>query len=120
MAAKDRLGREGEELAAAYLRDAGFAVIDRNWRTDAGEIDIVALDRGEIVVVEVKTRSSLAFGHPLEAVDARKRARLWRVGLAWCAAHPERTYGRRLRVDVIGILTGELSRVTLEHLRDVR
>jgi putative endonuclease len=118
MAAKDQLGRRGEEAAAAFLTDQGWAILGRNWRCAAGEIDIVAVEGGDLVVVEVKTRTSELFGHPLEAVDARKRARLWRLAMAWCAAHPADAHARRVRVDVVSLLgTGPFS---IEHLRDVR
>ncbi len=88
MAAKDVLGARGEELAAAALAAAGMLVIDRNWRCGQGEIDIVAVDGDETVFVEVKTRASVAYGHPLEAITAQKLARLRRLAAAWCEAHP--------------------------------
>lgn len=120
MAAKDERGRAGEDRAAAYLRDAGWQVIDRNWRCPQGEIDIVAGDGHTIVVVEVKTRRSEGFGHPFEAVNARKRDRLWRLLVAWGAAHPEIARGRRARIDVIGITGEDVDSATLEHLVDLR
>lgn len=89
MADKDVLGRAGEDRAARYLVDAGYRLIERNWRSAQGELDIVAARGVEIVVVEVKTRRGDGFGHPLEAIDARKRARLWKLAMAWASAHPE-------------------------------
>ena len=62
------VGAYGERLAARYLLEAGMQVLDRNWRCDQGEVDIVAMDDRCLVVVEVKTRRSLAFGPPVEAV----------------------------------------------------
>ena len=88
MAAKDTLGRRGEQLAASYLEGCGYTIADRNWRCPQGEIDIVAWHGHELVFVEVKTRSSVAFGHPLEAITAVKLARLRRLAAAWCEAHP--------------------------------
>lgn len=120
MAAKDALGREGEEAAAAHLRREGFDILDRNWRCAVGEIDIVARDDEEIVVVEVKTRTTELFGHPLEAVDARKRARLWKLAAAWCRAHPDSARARRVRVDAIAVVGAEPALFRLEHLRDLR
>ncbi|MEV7691944.1 YraN family protein [Microbacterium sp. NPDC089189] len=120
MAAKDDLGRDGEQRAATYLDDAGFVVLERNWRCADGEIDIVALDGDEVVVVEVKTRSSERFGHPFEAVDARKRARLWRLAGVWCRQHPDLARGRGVRLDAVAIIgTGDDER-GVEHLRDLR
>ncbi|WP_460774136.1 YraN family protein [Microbacterium sp. GXF7504] len=118
MAAKDELGRAGEQAAATYLAARGWTILDRNWRCTDGELDIVAADGDELVVVEVKTRASDLFGHPFEAVDARKRARLWRLGRAWCAANPDAARGRRLRLDAVSLLgRGPFA---LEHLRDLR
>ena len=65
MRAKDVLGRRGEELAAGYLEAQGMRIVDRNWRCSEGEIDIVALDGDALVIAEVKTRKSLAYGHPV-------------------------------------------------------
>ncbi|WP_243227698.1 YraN family protein [Microbacterium sp. CIAB417] len=120
MAAKDDLGRDGESRAASFLTERGFRILDRNWRCPLGEIDIVALEAGEIVVVEVKTRTSERFGHPLEAIDARKRARLWRLAVAWCIAHPDEARGRAVRVDAVSVLGMDAGTGHVEHLRDVR
>ncbi|MDF2492135.1 MAG: YraN family protein [Microbacterium sp.] len=120
MAAKDILGRAGEDATAAYLRGIGFDVLDRNWRCPLGELDIVARDGSEIVVVEVKTRRTELFGHPLEAVDARKRARLWRLAAAWCRDHPRQAAGRPVRVDAVAAVVGADEDFRIEHLRDIR
>src|SRR5690606_9116090 len=88
--AKDRLGRWGEDLAAQWLTDAGWELLDRNWRGHRGELDIVAMDGDELVVVEVKTRSGPAFGHPAEAVDRRKLGTIRRLTGQWLAEHRPR------------------------------
>lgn len=119
MADKDDLGRAGEERAAHYFAHDGFDVVARNWRCSAGEIDLVAIDTHHVVVVEVKTRRGEAFGHPFEAVDARKRARLWRLAAAWAAAHRELVQGRRLRIDAVAIIGPDPRTARLEHIRDV-
>ncbi len=119
MADKDVLGRAGEDRAARHLESLGYSVLDRNWRCRDGEIDIVVARDGELVVVEVKTRRSDGYGHPLEAVDERKRRRLWRLAVAWIAAHPTETYGRRLRIDAIGLTGADPGTATLEHLQDI-
>lgn len=114
MAAKDVLGARGEDLAAAALTAAGLQVIDRNWRCAQGEIDIVAVDGGETVFVEVKTRSSVLFGHPLEAITAQKLARLRRLAAAWCEAHPGSW--DRIRVDAVAVIAPPGAEPTIEHL----
>lgn len=117
MKAKDALGRRGEEIACAHLIESGFRVVARNWRCPVGEIDIVAYDGAQLVIVEVKTRSSDAYGHPFEAITTAKLARLNRLGAAWVAAQES---GRRLfRIDVVGILCPTSGEPTVEHLRAV-
>jgi putative endonuclease len=117
MADKDLLGRRGEKLAADHLTASGFTVIDRNWRCSQGEIDLVATINDETVFIEVKTRSSVAFGHPLEAVTVAKLARLRRLAAAWCDAHPGRH--DRIRVDVIGIIAPTNGLIEIEHVERV-
>lgn len=117
MAAKDVLGKRGEKIAADHLVANGFAVIDRNWRCPQGEIDIVATSDGELVFVEVKTRSSLAYGHPFEAITTNKLARLRRLAAIWCQEHPGAH--DRIRIDVIGIIAPTHGLVELEHLESV-
>jgi putative endonuclease len=117
MAAKDALGRRGEAIAARYLSDAGLVIVDRNWRCAQGEIDLVARDGAELVFVEVKTRSSVAFGHPLEAITTSKLARLRRLSAAWCEAHP--CAHDRVRIDAIGVIAPTVGPVTVEHLERV-
>lgn len=117
MRAKDVLGRRGEELAAVYLKNQGMRVVDRNWRCSEGEIDIVALDGDTLVVAEVKTRRSLAYGHPFEAVGADKLARLHRLASAWCRDRELRMPLRR--VDVIAVLDDGTGDPAVEHLKGV-
>jgi putative endonuclease len=117
MAEKDRLGRDGESLAARWLEEQGYAVLQRNWRCAAGELDVIAR-RGRITVfVEVKTRSSTAYGHPFEAITVRKAARLRRLVAEWCRAHgpvPGET-----RIDAIAVLHARGAEPTIEHLTGV-
>lgn len=117
MAAKDTLGRLGEDLATRFLLDAGLDILDRNWRCRHGEIDIVARDDGELVFVEVKTRSSLAFGHPLEAITPRKLARLRRLAAEWCSENRPRAH--IVRIDAIAVIAPRGSSPVIEHLRRV-
>jgi putative endonuclease len=117
MAAKDLLGRRGEDLAAAFLTEAGYLVVDRNWRCSQGEIDIVASDGAETVFVEVKTRSSVAFGHPFEAITARKLARLRRLAAAWCAENPGDH--RNIRIDAISVIAPSGGPPQIDHLARV-
>src|SRR3954453_20871942 len=81
------LGRYGERVAARHLTDQGMVLLDRNWRCDAGEIDLVLRDGDVLVVREVKTRSSDACGSPHEAVGRVKLQRLQRLALLWADEH---------------------------------
>src|SRR5690606_12262921 len=120
MAAKDDLGRAGEEHAAHYLTTRGYGVVDRNWRCAQGELDIVAEHEDVLCFVEVKTRRSTNFGHPFDAIDERKRQRLWRLAYAWLEAHPERGRHRMLRLEIVGIVGAVPAAGTLDHLVDLR
>ncbi len=119
MARNIALGLRGEDIAAAFLLSAGYRILDRNWRCSRGELDLVALDGRQIVAVEVKTRTSLDFGHPFEAIDRRKLERVYRLGWAWCTAHGMPT--ARLRVDAVAVVTGGGGAPpAVEHLEGVR
>ncbi len=113
--AKDALGRYGEELAVRHVEADGFVVLERNWRCDIGEVDIVARDGDVLVVCEVKTRSSLAYGSPFEAVTQRKLHRLERLGIRWMRERGVRP--RSMRVDVISVLRPSSGRTVIEHVR---
>lgn len=117
MAEKDRLGRDGESLAACWLEERGYAVLQRNWRCAAGELDLIAQRGRTTVFVEVKTRSSIAYGHPFEAITAVKAARLRRLVAEWCRANgpvPGET-----RIDAIAVLMGRRAEPVIEHLAGV-
>lgn len=119
MADKDVLGRAGEDRAVRHLESLGWQVRERNWRSADGEIDIVAVRDRDLVMFEVKTRRGERFGHPFEAIDERKRRRLWRLAVAWIAAHPDDAQGRRLRVDAIALTGSDPATAVLEHLEDI-
>ncbi len=97
------LGRAGEDLACRFLEGHGLEILDRNWHDGRrGELDVIVGDpeTGEIVVVEVKTRTGSWFGTALAAVDGRKFARLRRLAAAWLHSHD--AHGT-IRFDIIGV-----------------
>ncbi|WJR32116.1 YraN family protein [Mycobacteroides immunogenum] len=101
---RSQIGSRGEELAADYLRQHEFTILDRNWRCRYGEIDIV-VSRGELLVfVEVKTRTGEGFGTPAEAVTYAKLRRLRRLAGIWLAA--QRGSWSSVRIDVIEVRLG--------------
>jgi len=119
MRSRQEVGRSGEDLAAAYLEQRGWQVLDRNWFGTGGELDIVALDVecDTLVGVEVKTRRSVAFGSPAEAVTPSKVRRMRSLTAQWLAAHDVHADG--VRLDVIAIEVPRDAPPHLDHLRAV-
>ncbi len=113
MARKDELGEWGERVAGEFLEANGYVILDRRWRCARGEIDIVARFGTTVAVVEVKTRRSVRFGHPLEAVTPAKFARLRALAGEWCVGHD--TGSRQLRIDAIGIVGDGKFVESLDH-----
>ena len=117
MLVKDVVGAYGERVAVEFLTRAGMVVLDRNWRCSQGEIDIVLRDGDVLVVCEVKTRTSTAFGTPLEGVTERKAARLRRLAAAWLAARD--VHVPEVRIDLVGVLRPARGPAQVEHVRGV-
>jgi putative endonuclease len=108
------LGKEGEELAVRFLKKEGYRIIDKNYRTPFGEIDIIADDGGVLVFVEVKTRSGDVFGFPFEAVDRRKRDKIRKVALCYLKKIRKEPPAR---FDVLSI-DFEDGEKTIDHIKD--
>jgi len=116
MRVKDAVGRFGEQLAVETLVADGLTIIERNWRCADGELDIVARESDTLVFVEVKTRSSVAFGDPAEAVQPPKAARVRRLAVRWLVEHPD-PYWPQLRFDVVAVVRRGPDGPTVRHLR---
>lgn len=116
MNSKHILGRYGEDRAAQYLADRGYEIIERNWRSARGEIDLIAREKDRLVFVEVKTRNGSGFGHPFEAITEVKVARMRRLVAEWCRAR--NLAGVKVRLDAIAVLVSS-GRVNIEHLKQV-
>lgn len=112
--ARIAVGRHGEDVAARFLVDAGYRIVERNWRGLRGELDIIAVDGTETVVVEVKTRQGTGYGHPAEAVTAEKLARLRRLAGQWLSEHEVRAAS--VRIDVIAVVLPRAGAAQVEHL----
>ena len=95
------LGRQGEDRAAVYLAGKGYRILERNYSTRNGEIDLIALHEGEVVFVEVKTRTSNAYGAPELAVNARKQMRMVKAALAYIKY--KKLHQMPCRFDVVAI-----------------
>jgi len=97
------LGDAGEEAVARWYTEAGYRLLDRNWRCRDGELDLVVARAPVLVFCEVKTRRSTAFGSPAEAVTLTKQRRLRTLAMRWLDQHPE-TRAPTLRFDVASVL----------------
>ena len=111
------IGRQGEAMAVRHLVQLRYEILATNYRKPFGEVDIIARDGRTIVFIEVKTRRSMAFGTPLEAVDVRKQRQLSRIAQdflqskGWAEAPA--------RFDVIAIILGRNNgTVQVEHIRN--
>lgn len=110
------LGRSGEQVAAEHLERLGFDVIERNYRTRWGELDLVAYDGRTLVFCEVKTRR-VGAGEPFEALHAGKQRRVRRMAASWLAERADRPRAPDLRFDAVGVMIdGQGALVALEHL----
>jgi putative endonuclease len=112
------LGATGERLAAEHLERRGFSVVERNFRTRWGELDIVAFDGRTLAFCEVKSRrAGGSRGGPFEAVGPGKQVRVRRMAGSWLAERRERPRAPLLRFDVIGVTFDAAGRlISLEHL----
>ena len=107
-AARLRLGASGEDRAAAWYVAQGYTVVARNWRCRDGEIDLICTHGTTVVICEVKTRSSLAYGHPAEAVTPTKQRRLRTLAALWLASGEAPLHPAAIRFDVAAVLPGEI------------
>ncbi|MFP5283011.1 MAG: YraN family protein [Actinomycetes bacterium] len=123
MTAADRktIGQRGEDLAAAELERQGLRVVARNWRCRTGEIDIIAVehvgDRRTVVFCEVKCRTGLGFGDPLESITYAKRQKLRQLAAEWLAV--SRVHPDGVRIDAIGVVMLPHTLPTLTHVRGI-
>ncbi len=114
---RQALGRRGEDLAVRFLEGKGLAVVARNFRTRYGEIDLVACDRDTLVFVEVRARTRVAHGDPLETVTRAKQAKLVRMARWYLSAH-QVSPDVFCRFDVIGIVCLPGQEPVLTHVEN--
>jgi len=99
---KKFLGSKGENAVKKYLKDKGYKILESNFRTRYGEIDIIAVKDGILTFVEVKTRTTCSFGTPAEAVESRKQRQIRRMAAAYLAVKKGTAF-RELRFDVAAV-----------------
>ncbi|MFC4076409.1 YraN family protein [Salinithrix halophila] len=115
MDGRRKTGTLGEAAARRYLEEKGWLIRETNWRTRLGELDIIADQKGSIVIVEVRTTRGTRFGYGFQSVDGKKQQKVRRLALQYVKSH--RLENRPLRIDVISVLlapSGEVER--LDHL----
>lgn len=110
------LGRRGEDAAVAYLERVGLRVAARNWRSTGGEVDVIAWEGPDLVLVEVKTRRSMRMGTPEEAVSPSKQRRIVRLARAYLAESGSAP--RVVRFDVVCLRVLAPDRALLRHHRN--
>lgn len=113
MAEHNDTGKKGEDVAAEYLQQQGLQILERNWKNRFEEIDIVALDKELLVIVEVKTRSSLAFGKPEESVGLRKQRLLVNAAEAYIQKNNSE---HETRFDIVSVLLNG-STANIQHIK---
>lgn len=114
MAEKHETGKKGEELAVAHLRSLGYEILHVNWRYLHLEIDIVARDGNELVIVEVKSRGVHSYEHPLEAISNQKIRHLVNAAEAYIIQHD---LDFETRFDVISIVFFSTNKFKLDHFK---
>lgn len=117
---RDEVWHTGEDLAAAHLASLGWRIIERNWRCSAGELDIIAVEPGRtpvVVICEVKTRCSTAYGLPIEAITATKMAKLRELAHHWLQLQRRRV--GEIRIDAIGVLLQARGSAVIDHRRGI-
>lgn len=111
-----KLGKTGEEIAATFLSDKGYKIISKNYRTKAGEIDIIARIKTVLVFVEVKTRKSSFLESPLAAVTKKKQTQISMVAQQYLQKY--KLFDREARFDVISIFVDTSRNITIDHIKN--
>lgn len=113
---KQALGGYGERVAERHLVEQGMTLLDRNWRCDEGELDLVLREGEVLVACEVKTRSSDRYGTPHEAIDATKLDRLRRLAERWMTDHGL-TRVPDLRIDLVAVIHPAKGAAQIDHVK---
>lgn len=111
---KNIYGKASEIIAADFLKEKGYKILETNYKNKIGEIDVIALYGDYIVFVEVKARSSLKFGHPFEAIDKRKQQKIKMIASLYLTT--KRKTNTKCRFDAIALLGQSDYQIT--HIKD--
>ena len=112
------LGLFGETRIAEFRAQQGDEIVERNWRVREGEIDLITLDKaGNFHFIEVKTRSSLSYGHPFEAISSAKLLRMQRLAMGWLVTHD--CFGCEYTIDIASVLISPDGNHSIEYRANV-
>lgn len=117
---RKQVGQAGENAAVAHLVGRGWRIVERNWRCSIGEVDVIAVTPGPdpvLVFCEVKCRTGLGYGDPLEAITVAKVAKLRRLALTWLGEQPRRVPS--FRIDAIGVLLARDRAPVIRHVEGI-
>jgi putative endonuclease len=112
---KKEIGQKGEDRAVSYLKGLKYQILERNYRCKLGEVDIIARDNDTLVFIEVRTRSSLAFGLPQESINRKKRHQLSKVALEFMIRRKLKNTSARFDIVAISLEPG---RERVDLIRD--
>jgi len=115
MSKHNDLGKQGEQAAVEYLKSKGYKILETNWRYEKSEIDIIATHKDDLIFVEVKTRSSMAFGYPEEAVDNKKQNQMSNAAGNFLR---ENKLKQSVRFDIISLNTTSNAQFEIYHIED--
>ncbi len=115
MAIHNDIGRAGEQAALQLLTNKGYEILEENWTHEKAEVDIIALHAKSIIFIEVKTRSSLAFGNPEEFVSVAKQKMLEQAAQAYIEIMD---FNGEIRFDVISVLVIKDNQFKITHIKD--
>ena len=116
---RQQVGQKGEQAARSYLEQEGYSIIETNYRCKLGEIDIIARDGEMVVIVEVRTKTGLAFGRPEESINQEKARKLHRLALQYIQAN----YHREIpsRIDLVAVMIEKSSGLVkdIKHIKNI-
>ena len=115
MAVHNELGKRGEEIAREYLENAGYRILNVNWKYARAEVDVIAEQGGKLIFVEVKTRTSTDYGHPEDFVDRKKEKQLEFASAAYIEM---KNHQGEVRFDIIAIVFENKDLYKINHIED--
>ena len=113
------LGQYGEELACKFLKSHHYQILERNYRTRYGEIDIIAKDDDIFIFVEVKTKTSNLFGQPEEMVGSKKKAKLVKLAKAYLQEKSLSSEAKNFQIDIISVMMEKDKALRIKHIKNI-